>query len=131
MNNVWHDDQPIYKQLVAKLKTAILNNNYPEESALPSVRAISAELQINHITVSKAYHELLDEGLIEKRRGLGMFVKTGAINALLLAEKAKFLSEDLPHFIEKMQQLNIEQQDVIDRIQQLMMSTSTKDLNND
>ena len=119
MNNHWHDDQPIYKQLVEKLKKAILNNSYPEETALPSVRAVSAELQINHITVSKAYHELLDEGLIEKRRGLGMFVKTGAINALHSAEKNKFLTEDLPVFIQKMQQLNINQQDVIEKIKQL------------
>ncbi|WP_016953907.1 GntR family transcriptional regulator [Catenovulum agarivorans] len=119
MNNHWHDDMPIYKQLVEKLKKAILNNSYPEETALPSVRAVSAELQINHITVSKAYHELLDEGLIEKRRGLGMFVKTGAIEALHTAEKNKFLAEDLPQFLQKMQQLNISQQDVIEKIQQL------------
>ncbi|WP_440906520.1 GntR family transcriptional regulator (plasmid) [Catenovulum sp. SX2] len=119
MNNHWHDDMPIYKQLVEKLKKAILNNSYPEETALPSVRAVSAELQINHITVSKAYHELVDEGLIEKRRGLGMFVKTGAIEALHTAEKNKFLAEDLPLFLQKMQQLNISQQDVIEKIQQL------------
>ncbi|KMT64992.1 GntR family transcriptional regulator [Catenovulum maritimum] len=119
MNNQWSDDIPIYKQLVEKLKKAILNNMYPEETALPSVRAISAELNINHITVSKAYHELLDDGLIEKRRGLGMFVKLGAIEVLSHSEKTKFLTEDLPKLIQKMHQLNIDSELVIKQIKQL------------
>ncbi len=119
MNSQWHDDLPIYKQLVIKLKKAILDNRYPETTALPSVRAISAELQINHITVSKAYHELVDEGVIEKKRGLGMFVKLGAIEALHNSEKIKFLSEDLPQFIKKMQQLDIDLNQVIAEIQTL------------
>ncbi len=120
MTHQWHENLPIYKQLVIKIRQGILNQLYPEGSALPSVRAVSAELSINHITVSKAYHELLDEGLIEKRRGLGMFVKTGAKETLLHAEKSKFLAEDLPNFIEKMQQLKIDKQEVISQIQQLI-----------
>lgn len=123
MNSHWHDQLPIYKQLVEKLKQAILAHRYPEETVLPSVRNVSAELSINHITVSKAYHELLDEGLIEKRRGLGMFVKTGAINALLNTEKTKFLTEDLPKIIQKMHQLNIDQAEVIAHIQKLNQET--------
>lgn len=124
MNNQWHDDLPIYKQLAENIKSSILNHVYPEDTALPSVRAISAELQINHITVSKAYHELLDEGLIEKRRGLGMFVKTGAISALHHVQKNKFLHEDLPLLVEKMQRLDIKPQEVIEKIQQLMQGAN-------
>lgn len=119
MNKDWHDDLPIYKQLIAKLKKAILSDMYPEGTALPSVRAISAQLKINHITVSKAYHELVDEGVIEKKRGLGMFVKLGAIEALHESEKVKFLQEDLPLFLRKMQQLKIGQQEIIDIITKL------------
>ena len=120
MNNHWHDDAPIYKQLVQKLKKAILNNVYAEGTALPSVRSVSTELNINHITVSKSYHELVDEGLIEKRRGLGMFVKEGAIKALMAAEQAIFMDEDLPKLISKMQQLQIDPAQVVAMIQQNM-----------
>jgi GntR family transcriptional regulator len=117
MNSHWHDDLPIYKQLITKLKKAILANRFPEQTALPSVRAISAELNINHITVSKAYHELVDEGVIEKKRGLGMFVRAGAIEALHDSEKTKFLAEDLPNFIKKVQQLDLDLNQVIAEMQ--------------
>jgi GntR family transcriptional regulator len=113
MNNHWHENTPIYKQLVDKLKATILQGVYPEGSALPSVRVISAELQINHITVSKSYHELVDAGLVEKRRGLGMFVKQGAIQQLMLAEQASFMNEELPQLLTRMAQLQINPDDVI------------------
>lgn len=116
MNNQWHDDTPIYKQLVSKLKTAILKGVYPEENALPSVRAISAQLQINHITVSKSYHELVDADLVEKRRGLGMFVKSGAIKKLAAVEKEHFMKEELPKLLNKMLELNINHKEVIELI---------------
>lgn len=113
MNNQWHDDSPIYKQLVNKLKDAILNGVYPEGSALPSVRVVSSELQINHITVSKSYHELVDAGLIEKRRGLGMFVNQGAIHKLAAIEQTSFMNEELPKLLSRMKQLNIDHNEVI------------------
>jgi len=116
MNNHWDDETPIYKQLVQKLKKAIINHVYDEGCALPSVRAISAELNINHITVSKSYHELLDQGLIEKKRGIGMFVKQGAIAELTLAEQNIFMNEDLPKLISKMKQLDISSEKVIQLI---------------
>lgn len=117
MNNQWHDKLPIYKQLVIKLKQSIIDGSFAEESALPSVRVISAELNINHITVSKAYHELVDENLIEKKRGLGMFVLKGALNQLLESERTVFLTEELPQLIARIQQLNISPEEVIQQLQ--------------
>lgn len=118
MNNQWHDELPIYKQLVIKLKQAILAGTFAEETALPSVRVVSAELNINHITVSKAYHELVDEGLIEKKRGLGMFIMKGAVSQLLEAERMLFIEHELPKLINKMEALKIPVDDVIAMIKQ-------------
>ncbi|MBU2869444.1 GntR family transcriptional regulator [Colwellia sp. E2M01] len=113
MNNHWHDDLPIYKQLVIKLKNAVLDGSFAEGQAMPSVRAISAEMSINHITVSKAYHELLDNGLIEKKRGLGMFVLSGAQEKLLAAERQFFIEKELPMLVNKMNQLDVSIEQVI------------------
>lgn len=118
MNDQWHDQLPIYKQLVIKLKQAILAETFTEETALPSVRVVSAELSINHITVSKAYHELVDEGLIEKKRGLGMFILKGAVSQLLEAERVLFIQQELPKLIDKMAELKIPVDDVITMIKQ-------------
>lgn len=117
MNQQWHDELPIYKQLIIKLKQAILAGTYQESEALPSVRVVSAALNINHITVSKAYHELVDEGLIEKRRGLGMFILEGAVKQLLAAERTQFLQHELPKIIDKMKALDIPVSDVITMIE--------------
>lgn len=118
MNNYWHDELPIYKQLIIKLKQSIIGGSFAEETALPSVRTVSAELNINHLTVSKAYHELVDEGLIEKRRGIGMFVLKGALKQLLDAERTVFIEQELPKVIERMAQLDIKPEAVIELIQQ-------------
>lgn len=118
MNDQWHDQLPIYKQLVIKVKQAILDGSFSEGESLPSVRAVSAELNINHITVSKAYHELVNEGLIEKRRGLGMFILPDAVKRLSAAERNIFLTQELPELIDKIKQLDIAVEDVIELIQQ-------------
>jgi len=83
---------------------------------VPSVRQVSSDLSINHLTVSKAYLELVDEGLLEKKRGLGMFVVEGAKSAILLKEKEKFLSHELPELIARLEQLRISMDDFVEVI---------------
>src|SRR5437867_10688402 len=96
MNREWNDGQPIYRQLRDRVVAMILDGVLSEGDPLPSVRNVAAEFRVNPLTVLKAYQELVDEELVEKKRGLGMFVKAGARNLLLKAERQKFLSEHWP-----------------------------------
>jgi DNA-binding transcriptional regulator YhcF (GntR family) len=96
MNREWNDGQPIYRQLRDRVVHMILEGVLKEGDPLPSVRNVAAEYRVNPLTVLKAYQELVDEELVEKRRGLGMFVKTGAHNLLMKAERQKFLAEHWP-----------------------------------
>jgi GntR family transcriptional regulator len=96
MNREWNDHQPIYRQLRDRVVHMILEGVLKEGDPLPSVRNVAAEYRVNPLTVLKAYQELVDEELVEKRRGLGMFVKTGAHNLLMKAERQKFLAEHWP-----------------------------------
>lgn len=107
MPTEWGNDIPIYKQLESRLITWVLQGEYPEGESLPSVRTLSVELQINHLTVAKAFQALVDLNVIEKRRGLGMFVREGAINTLFELEKTKFLNDELPHFLSRMHELKL------------------------
>ncbi len=92
MNREWNDHQPIYRQLRERVVHMILDGALKEGDPLPSVRNVG----VNPLTVLKAYQELVDEELVEKRRGLGMFVKTGAHSLLVKAERQKFLNEHWP-----------------------------------
>src|SRR5207244_12516403 len=96
MNREWNDGQPIYRQLRDRVVHMILDGVLNEGDPLPSVRNVAAEYRVNPLTVLKAYQELVDEELVEKKRGLGMFVKTGARNVLLKGERQKFLNEHWP-----------------------------------
>ncbi|UTA49047.1 GntR family transcriptional regulator [Simiduia sp. 21SJ11W-1] len=116
MQQQWNDDQPIYRQLRDRMVGLIMEGAYTEGDAIPSVRAVSAEFQINHLTVSKAYQELVDEGLVEKKRGLGMFVIEGAREKILNAEKEKFLSIELPKLIQRIVQLGISKDELVEHI---------------
>ncbi|EWH08385.1 putative transcriptional regulator [Catenovulum agarivorans DS-2] len=116
INKQWQGDAPIYKQLADKLKNAIVEGAFAEGDALPSVRVICSDLNINHITVSKALHELLAAGLIEKRRGLGMFVVEGAIESLKQAQRQQFFQQELPQIWQKIVRLEIESEHVVDWI---------------
>ncbi len=107
MPNNWNDDQPIYKQLREKVAAQIMNGAFTEGAALPSVRQVSAELQINHLTVAKAYQELVDEGVLEMKRGRGMFVVDGARDKLRANERKKFIAEELPALLARLSHLNI------------------------
>lgn len=113
MQDQWNDDQPIYRQLRDRMVGLILEGEFLEGEAIPSVRSVSAEYQINHLTVSKAYQSLVDEGLVEKRRGLGMFVVPGAQEKILLAEKNQFLTVELPKFLQRIEQLGISQSELL------------------
>lgn len=83
----WHDRQPIFRQLADQITQQILQGIWQEGEALPSVRSVSADMKINHLTVMKGYQLLVDEGLVEKKRGQGMFVAQGAKNSCLLMKK--------------------------------------------
>lgn len=116
MHGEWKDDEPIYRQLKNKVVSLILNGTYLEENALPSVRQVSSDLSINHLTVSKAYQELVNDGLLEKKRGLGMFVIVGAKKMIIEKEKEKFFNVELPEFILRIKELSISKKDVIKKI---------------
>ncbi len=104
----WTDDQPIYRQLKCKVTDAILRGALKEGEPLPSVRTVAVELRINPITASKAYQELCAEGLVEKRRGLGMFVKEGARARLLEEERRCFLEKEWPKIVERITLLGLD-----------------------
>jgi len=118
MQSEWKEDQPIYRQLRSQVTALIMNGTYAEGESLPSVRQVSSDLSINHLTVSKAYQELVDDGLLEKKRGLGMFVVEGAKAMIMHKEKEKFLTTELPEFLARITQLNISKEELIDKINQ-------------
>ncbi|HEX7339558.1 MAG TPA: GntR family transcriptional regulator [Rhodanobacteraceae bacterium] len=107
MTITWNDNVPIYRQLRERMVAMILDGALTEGDALPSVRQVAADYQINPLTVSKAYQELVDEQLIEKRRGLGMFVTKGAPEMLLKSERERFLSEEWPALYRRLQRLGL------------------------
>ncbi|OIQ25872.1 GntR family transcriptional regulator [uncultured Vibrio sp.] len=103
----WNDRQPIFRQLADQITQQILKGIWCEGDALPSVRKISADMKINHLTVMKGYQLLVDEGLVEKKRGQGMFVAQGANQKLLADEKAHFLEQQIPQVAATLQRLNM------------------------
>src|SRR5437762_14299394 len=102
MDREWNDNQPIYRQLRDRVVAMILDKVLKEGDPLPSVRNVAADYRVNPLTVLKAYQGLVDEGLVESKRGLGMFVNEAAHNLLLDAERQKFLDEDEPRIRETM-----------------------------
>ena len=108
MERDWDNSQPIYRQLRDRVVAMILDGVLNEGDPLPSVRTVAAEYRVNPLTVLKGYQQLVDEQLVEKRRGLGMFINAGARNLLLQGERQKFLSEDWPKIRATMQRLGLE-----------------------
>ena len=104
----WSDGAPIYRQLKERVVAMMLDGVLKPGDALPSVRQVAAEYQLNPITVSRAYQELADEQLVEKRRGLGMFVTEGATTRLMNSERERFLREEWPLVIERIQRLGLD-----------------------
>lgn len=113
MDREWNDSQPIYRQLRDRVVAMILDGVLKEGDPLPSVRTVAAEFRVNPLTVLKGYQELVDEELVEKRRGLGMFVRTGVRDVLLRGEKQKFLTEEWPRIEETIQRLGIKVEDLL------------------
>src|SRR5205085_11728319 len=96
MDSEWNDSQPIYRQIRDRVIAMILDGLLKEGDPLPSVRSVATDARVNPLTVLKAYQQLADEQLVEKRRGLGMFVTPGARDLLLASERQKFLTEQWP-----------------------------------
>jgi GntR family transcriptional regulator len=102
-----NDSTPIYRQLRDRVVAMILDGVLKQGDPLPSVRQVAADFQINPITVSKAYQELVDENLVEKRRGLGMYVTEGARGALMKSERDRFLSDEWPSLHARLTRLGL------------------------
>jgi GntR family transcriptional regulator len=109
----WNDSQPIYRQLRDRVVAMILDGVLDEGDPLPSVRNVAAEYRINPLTVLKAYQELADEHLVEKRRGLGMYINAGARALLLRAERKRFLTEEWPAIRATIQRLGLSADDLL------------------
>ncbi len=114
MDREWNDSQPIYRQLRDRVVAMILDGVLNEGDPLPSVRNVAAENRVNPLTVLKAYQLLVDEQLVEKKRGLGMFVNAGARNRLLQGERQKFLAEQWPAIHATIQRLGLTPQELLD-----------------
>jgi GntR family transcriptional regulator len=109
----WNDSQPIYRQLRDRVVALILDGVLKEGDPLPSVRNVATEYRLNPITVLKSYQELVEQGFVEKRRGLGMFVKAGARDLLQQAERERFLAEEWPRVYATIQRLGLKPKDLL------------------
>ena len=113
MNHEWNENQPIYRQLRDRVVAMILDGLLKEGDPLPSVRNVAAEYRVNPLTVLKSYQGLVDEQLVEKRRGVGMFVRMNARTALLQGEREKFLTEEWPRIHLTMVRLGLSPEDLL------------------
>ena len=113
MSITWNDSTPIYRQLRDRVVAMILDGVLKQGDPLPSVRQVAGDFQINPITVSKAYQELVDENLVEKRRGLGMYVTDGARDALLKSERERFLREEWPTLSARLARLGLDLKELL------------------
>lgn len=108
MDPIWNDDLPIYRQLRDRVVAMILEGALTDGDALPSVRNVAAEYRLNPLTVLKGYQELVDEGLVEKKRGRGMFVTDGARDQLLKDERQRFLDVEWPNVLASINRLGLD-----------------------
>jgi GntR family transcriptional regulator len=114
MDREWNDNQPIYRQLRDRVVAMILEGLLKEGDPLPSVRNVAAEYRVNPLTVLKSYQELVDEELVESRRGLGMFVNAGAREMLLERERKNFLKERWPEIQRTIHRLGLKPEELLD-----------------
>ena len=122
MTYQWKEDQPIYRQLKELVVERIMDGSFVEGEAVPSVRQVAADYQVNHLTVGKAYQELVELGLLQKRRGLGMYVTAGARSALTRQEQQQFMDEELPAFAERAKMLGLD----LDKVVEFLRNTGSK-----
>jgi GntR family transcriptional regulator len=114
MDGKWNDSQPIYRQLRDQVVDLILDGVLTEGDPLPSVRSVAADYRVNHLTVLKGYQQLVDEQLVEVKRGRGMFVRPGARDLLLAGERERFLSEQWPRIHATIQRLGLTLDELLD-----------------
>jgi GntR family transcriptional regulator len=116
MDPTWNDSQPIYRQLRDKVVAMILEGTLADGDALPSVRNVAAEFTLNPLTVLKGYQQLVDEGLVEKRRGRGMFVTAGARAQLSKDERQRFLEQEWPKVLTVIERLGFDAADLLKQV---------------
>ena len=127
MDREWNDNQPIYRQLRDRVVAMILDGVLKEGDPLPSVRNVAAENRVNPLTVLKGYQQLVDEGLVESKRGLGMFINSGARNLLLQGERQKFLDEEWPRIQATIQRLGLTAKQLLEAAGNRRPSKTTKE----
>jgi GntR family transcriptional regulator len=115
MSISWNDNAPIYRQLKDRVIEMMLDGLLKPGDALPSVRQIAAEYQLNPITVSRAYQELADENLVEKRRGLGMYMTDNARDSLMQTERERFINEEWPQMLERIRRLGLNPKELLSK----------------
>ncbi len=118
MNFDFSSKTPIYLQIADMIRDAILSGGFAEGKSIPSVRQIALDYSINHQTIMKATQILLDEGLIEKKRGQGMFVKTGSVRKLQKQASKSFLEKEIAVFIHRAKSLNMSENEIIEKIKE-------------
>ena len=116
MDPNWNEDQPIYRQLRDRVVAMILEGVLGDGDALPSVRNVAAEYRLNPLTVLKGYQELVDEGLVEKKRGRGMFVNEGARKQLLKDERQRFVDKEWPAVVATIERLGLDPEELLGNI---------------
>ena len=125
MDREWNDSQPIYRQLRDRVVAMILDGVLKEGDPLPSVRSVAAEYRVNPLTVLKGYQQLVDEGLVESRRGRGMFINVGARKLLLKGERQKFLAEEWPRIHATIERLGLTPEELLDAARQSAAAAQT------
>jgi GntR family transcriptional regulator len=126
MEREWNDREPIYRQIRDRVVAMILDGALKEGDPLPSVRTVAAEYRVNPITVLKAYQELADAGLVETRRGLGMFINSGARDVLLEGEREKFLREEWPRVQASIQRLGLSPKELLSGVERKVAEEKRK-----
>jgi GntR family transcriptional regulator len=114
----WKDDQPIFRQLASKITEQIMQGVWRDQQALPSVRTIAADLKINHLTVMKSYQLLVDDGLVEKRRGQGMFVALGAEAKLKQNAYSDFVAHTVPEIANTLKNIDMSIDELVSLLEQ-------------
>jgi GntR family transcriptional regulator len=127
MDREWNDSQPIYRQIRDRVVAMILDGVLSEGDPLPSVRSVAADYRVNPLTVLKSYQQLVDEQLVESRRGRGMFINAGARKLLLRAERQKFLADEWPRIHATIQRLGLTPQELLDAAAAVAPSSNTKE----
>jgi GntR family transcriptional regulator len=131
LDNEWDDTHPIYRQLRDFLVTTILDGNQPEGDALPSVRNLAAEFRVSPLTALKSYQLLVSEGLVESRRGRGMFVLPGARNRARAVERERFLQEEWPRVLDTLLRLGLNPEELLKRAPRESESEATEPQSSD